>query len=190
MTRFQRTIRVLLAATLAVAALVVVAPAAAPVDAAGLRHCTVLTGRDLDQVGCWELVWVDGVEVRMTFANTQFHGNVPSDKLGVFYVVGPQSDMPQSWEAAFVHDHTTSALPRQNQGTYSVHLSGILVLCSEVGITSGDCVPTVSEGGAPMATIVNGEMLTSVEAIEAAADAGLVILFDTGAVIVGTIGGR
>jgi len=190
MTRFQRMTRGLVAATIAIAGLAVVAPATAPVDAAGLRHCTVLTGGDLGRVGCWELVWVDGVEVRMTFANTQFHGNVPSDNLGVFYVVGPQSDMPQSWEAGFVHDHTTSATPRQNQGTYSVHLRGILVLCSEVGITSGACVPTISEGGAPMATTVNGQMLTSVETIEAAADAGLVILFDTGSVIVGTIGGK
>ena len=190
MNRFQYVTRAFLAAALAVAALVVVAPAAAPVDAAGLRHCTVLTGRDLDQVGCWELVWVDGLEVRMTFANTQFHGNVPTDNEGVFYVIGPQSDTPQSWEAGFVHDHTTSATPRQNHGTYSVHLRGILVLCSELGITSGQCVTTVSEGGAPMATTVNGQMLTSVEAIEAAADAGLVILFDTGSVIVGTISGK
>jgi hypothetical protein len=41
-----------------------------------------------------------------------------------------------------------------------------------------------------MATTVNGQMLTSVEAIEAAADAGLVIPFDTGSVIVGTISGK
>jgi len=37
---------------------------------------------------------------------------------------------------------------------------------------------------------VNGQMLTSVEAIEAAADAGLVTLLDTGAVLVGMISGK
>jgi hypothetical protein len=37
---------------------------------------------------------------------------------------------------------------------------------------------------------VNGQTLTSVEAIEAAVDAGLVTLLDTGAVLVGTISGR
>jgi hypothetical protein len=33
-------------------------------------------------------------------------------------------------------------------------------------------------------------MLTSVEAIEAAADAGLITLLDTGAVLIGTISGK
>jgi hypothetical protein len=183
----------LLIATMAVAALVVVLPAA-PVHAAGLRNCTELTGHDVDQVGCYELVWVDGVEVRMTFANVRFSGNVPSDNLGVFYVIGPQDDTPQSEEAAFVHDHTVGGTPRQNHGTYSVHLRGFFVLCSAEGIASGACVPTFSSlpglGELPLATTVNGQMLTSVEVIEAAADAGLITLLDTGAVLVGTISGK
>jgi hypothetical protein len=42
-----------------------------------------------------------------------------------------------------------------------------------------------------LATTVNGQLLTSVEAIvEAAAAAGLVTLQDTGAVLVGTISGK
>jgi hypothetical protein len=178
-------------ATLAGAALAVVAPVASSVDAAGLRNCTELTGHDVDQVGCYELVWVDGVEVRMTFANVQFKGNVPGDKLGVFYVIGPQDDTPQSEEAAFVHDHTVGGTPRQNHGAYSVLLRTFFVLCS---IASGACVPTFSPlpglGDIPLATTVNGRMLTSVEVIEAAADAGLVTLLDTGQPIVGTVSGR
>jgi hypothetical protein len=179
--------RVLLSTLAATALAVGAMPAAAPAAAAdGLRHCTVLSPRDVDRVGCWELVWVDGVEVRMTFANTQFHGNVPGANLGRFYVVGPQSDRPQSWDAAFIHDHTTTgATPRQNHGTYSVHLTGILVFCSEQGITSGQCVPNVSG----LATTVGDELLTVAQTIEDAADAGLVVLFDTGAVIVGTVSG-
>ena len=180
-------------ATMAGAALAVVAPAAAPVDAAGPRNCTELTGHDVDQVGCYELVWVDGAEVRMTFANVQFRGNVPSDKLGVFYVIGPQDDTPQSEEATFVHDHTVGSTPRQNHGSYRVVLQTFFVLCSAEGITSGACVPTVSPlptGDLPLATTVNGQMLTSVEVIEAAVDAGLVTLLDTGQPIVGTVSGR
>jgi hypothetical protein len=62
---------------------------------------------------------------------------VPGDKLGVFYVIGPQDDTPQSEEAAFVHDHTVGGTPRQNHGTYRVVLRTFFVLCSAEGIASG-----------------------------------------------------
>jgi len=192
MTSFRRRTRILVAAVVG-AALAVVAPAG-PLDAAGLRNCTELSGHDVDQVGCYELVWVDGVEVGMTFANVQFRGNVPSDHLGVFYVIGPQDDTPQSEEATFVHDHTVGGTPRQNHGAYSVILRTFFVLCSAEGIASGACVPTFSPlpglGDIPLATTVNGQMLTSVEVIEAAAEAGFVTLLDTGQPIVGTVSGR
>jgi len=54
-------------------------------------------------------------------------------------------------------------------------------------------VPTFSPlptGVIPLATTVNGQLLTSVEVIEAAAEAGLVTLLDTGQPIVGTVSGR
>jgi hypothetical protein len=70
----------------------------------------------------------------MTFENVQFKGKVPSDKLGNFYVIGPQDDTPQSEEATFIHDHTVAGTPQQNHGTYSVHLRGIFVLCSAAGL--------------------------------------------------------
>jgi hypothetical protein len=191
MNRLLRMMRIL-TATMALAALALVVPAAA--QAAGPRNCTELTGRDVDRVGCYELVWVDGVEYRMTFANVQFRGKVPSDRLGNFYVIGPQDDTPQSEDATFVHDHTVAGTPQQNHGSYRVHLRGIFVLCSAEGIESGACVPTLSPleglGTLPLATTVNGQMLTSVETIEAAAEAGLVTLLDTGAVLVGTISGK
>ena len=192
MAGFRRATRILLAA-MAGAALTVVAPTSPPISAAGLRNCTELTGHDADQVGCYELVWVDGVEVRMTFANVQFKGKGPSDRLDNFYVIGPQTDTPQSEEAAFVHDHTVRDVPRQNHGTYRVVQRTFFVLCSAEGIASGACVPTFSPlptGDIALATTVNGQMLTSVEAIEAAADAGLVTLLDTGQPIVGTVSGR
>ena len=192
MTGLLRTTRILMATTAASLALIL--PATAPAHAAGPRNCTELTGRDIDRVGCYELVWVDGAEHRMTFANVQFNGKVPSHTLGNFYVIAPQDDTPQSEEATFVHDHTIAGTPQQNGGTYSVHLRGIFVLCSAEGVESGGCVPTLSPleglGTLPLATTVNGQMLTSVDTIEAAAEAGLVALLDTGAVLVGTISGR
>ena len=71
---------------------------------------------------------------------------------------------------------------------------GIFALCSTEGTATGACVATVSEleglGPLALATTVNGQRLTSVEAIEAAVDAGLVTLLDTGAVLVGKISGK
>ena len=42
-------------------------------------------------------------------------------------------------------------------------------------------------GTVPFARTVNGQMLTSAQAIESAADAGLLTLIDTGGYLVGTI---
>ena len=186
----RRTTRIV---TAAMAGAALAATTASSAGAAGLRNCVDLTGRDVGQVGCYELVWVDGVEVRMTFANVQFRGKVPADGLGVFYVTAPQDDTPQSEEAAFAHDHTVGGVPRQNQGTYSVRLQTFFVLCTADGIATGTCVPTASPleglGDLPLATTVDGQSLTSVDVIEAAADAGHVTLMDTGQVIVGTVSG-
>ena len=67
---------------------------------------------------------------------------------------------------------------------YTTKLQGFFVLCSGQGITSGACVPSwTSVGGPealPFATTVNGQALTSTDAIESAADAGLVALINLG----------
>ena len=87
-----------------------------------------------------------------------------------------------------------AGMPQQNHGSYRVHLRGIFVLCIAEGLATGACVATLSPleglGTIPLATTVNGQMLTSVEAIEAAAGAGLVTLLDTGAALIGTISGK
>jgi len=191
MTRFRRTTGVFFA-TLALAALALV-PAAPP--AAGLTNCIEI-GADAPLRGCWENVWVDGVEYRMTFFGGQkpFKGHVPAEKIGAFYVIGPQTDHPQSLDHPFMHDHVVAAVPQQNGGEYTPIYQGILVLCSEQGIISGACVPTFStppggSGPIPLATTVNGQSLTSVEAVEAAAAAGHVILVPAG-VLVGAISGN
>jgi len=183
----------ILLSTVAVAALALALSAASPPRASALTNCIELPDAPLR--GCWENVWVDGVEYRMTFFGgaKPFKGNVPADKMGKFYVVGPQTDMPQSLDSPFMHDHVVASVPRQNGGEYTPIYQGILVLCSEQGIVSGACVPTFSPlpGGPtiPLATTVNGGSLTSVEAIEAAAGAGFVTLLPAG-VLVGAISGN
>lgn len=190
-----RRFRVLIA-TMAVAALALLMPAAPPVGAAGLRNCVDVTGTSVGRVGCWEDVWANGVQLRMTFSNTSFKGTTPKE-LDAFYVVGPQTDAPQGAPPnTFPHDHVVRDVPAQNHGNYSVHLQGFFVLCSGQGIVGRACVPSwTSVGGPdplPFATTVNGRPLTSADAIESAAAAGLVALINLGpaAVIVGSISGN
>lgn len=189
LTRFQKATRALIA-TLSLAALGLLLPASSPAQAAGLRNCVDVTGRSIGRVGCYEDVWVDGAQYTMTFSNQQFSGATPEDKVAPFYVLAPQTDMPQG-TLPFLHDHVVASVPAQNQGNYNVHLRGYFVLCSFEGISTGRCVPTMTSiegfGTVPFATTVDGEPLTSVEPIEAAAAAGLVSLFDTGGVLIGSL---
>lgn len=194
-TSFRRTTRNVVA-TLAVAGLALGFGAAPAAAAGGLRNCVDITGSQLGRVGCYEDVWADGAQVRMTFANQGFTGAAPKE-LDPFYVLAPQTDTPQGPPPApFEHDHVVRSVPAQNQGAYSVRLQSYFVLCSGAGIVSGACVATwTSLGGPdllPLATTVNGQSLTSAGAIESAADAGLVALVNLGpgAVIVGTISGH
>jgi hypothetical protein len=174
---------------IAVAALALVLPAAAPAQAAGLRNCVDVTG----PAACYEIVWANGVQDRMTFSNQHFSGAPASGNLDPFYVLAPQTGTPQG-TAPFLHDHVVGEVPSQNHGNYSVQLHSYFVMCSGQGLATGGCVPTWTPiqgfGTVPFARTVNGQMLTTVEPIESAANAGLITLFDTGGVIVGTISGN
>lgn len=164
---------------------------ASPAQAAGLRNCVEILGPQSGRVGCYELVWADGVQYRMTFSNQSFDGATPQD-LDPFYVLAPQSDDPQGYPPnTFAHDHVVRAIPAGNHGTYSTKLQGFFVVCSEQGMVSGACVASSSPVG-PLVLTVDGHNLTSTEAIESAADAGIVVLVNLGptAVIVGTISGH
>jgi hypothetical protein len=190
MTRFQRTTRVRIAA-LAVATAALTLPAASPVHAGGLRDCADVTGVATVHVACYETVWVDDVQLRMTFfaGQTAFPGSAPSDNRARFYLVAPQTETAQeTWP--FPHDHVVPNVPGQNGGDYSVLLHGYFVFCSVQGIASDLCAPgtTPTPFGAPFARTANGQPLTSDEAIESAAASGLVTLFDSGGTVVGTIG--
>lgn len=168
------------------------APAA---TGAGLRNCVDVTGPQSGRVGCYELVWANGIEYRMTFSNTRFSGSAPQE-LDAFYVVGAQTGRPQGAPPnTFAHDHVVRDVPQQNHGQYTTKLQGFFVLCSGQGIVSGACVPSWSSLGGdplPFATTVNDQPLTSTSVIESAASAGDVALVNLGpgAVIVGTISGH
>ena len=188
MTRSQRTTRAGIAAltfalTLAAVALL---PAASRAQAGGLTNCVELAGRS---GACWESVWVDGVERRMVFAQAakEFPGAISSDRVDNFYVTAPQTTTPQG-ALPFPHDHTVRNAPGQNRGDYVTRLRGFLVFCSAAGITSGACVPATLSF--PLVKTVSGQTLTSAEAIESAANSGLLTLVDTGATFVATITGN
>jgi hypothetical protein len=194
MTRFLR-ITPLLIATMALAVMALGVATTSTANAAGLRNCVDITGPQSGRVGCYENVWAGGVEYRMTFANQHFTGATPRE-LDAFYVLAPQTATPQGAPPnTFPHDHVVRDVPRENHGSYSVQLQGFFVLCSGQGIVSGACVPAwTSLGGYPMpfAKSVNGQPLTSTDAIESAADAGNLALINLGpgAVIVGAVTGN
>jgi hypothetical protein len=192
-TRFQKATRVLVA-TVALGGLALIGIAAAPVGAAGLRNCVDVTGPQSGRVACYENVWADGAQVRMTFSNQSFDGAKPG-ALDPFYVVAAQTGTPQGAPPnTFAHDHVVRSVPQHNHGQLSVQLQGYFVLCSGQGIVSGACIPVwTSLGGDPMplAGHVDGQPLTSTETIESAADAGDLVLINLGpgAVIVGAVTG-
>ena len=152
---------------------------AAPVNCVNQTH----------QGACYEFVWVNGVEMRMTFpqAGTPL-SHLPNAKVQNFYVIAPQTDTPQG-DIPPIHDHTIQAAPGDPGWTPFMH--GYFVLCSAEGLTSGNCVATLTEvpgvGTLPLAKSVNGEPLTSAETIEAGIAAGRLVALDTGAVFIGAV---
>jgi hypothetical protein len=167
--------------SIAVSMFVSAVPAAqaAPVNCVNQTH----------QGACWELVWVNGVEVRMTFPQAGHPlSHIPNAKVQKFYVIAPQTDTPQG-DIPPIHDHTIQAAPGDPGWTPFMH--GYFVLCSAKGLTSRGCVATFTDfpgdGTLPLAKSVNGEPLTSAETIEAGIDAGLLVAVDTGAVLIGTV---
>jgi hypothetical protein len=139
---------------------------------------------------CTEPVWVNGQQVMMTFsqAGVPVH-TVPSAKQQNFYVLAPQTDTAQGATPGFFHDHVIETSP--GRGRFTPFMHGYLVICSPQGISTGVCTFRMETppGGAPLplTQAVTGYALTTADGIEAAADAGLVLLIDTGAVFIGTV---
>ncbi len=183
MTHLQNTIRVRIA-IMTIAALTLVLASVPRAQATGLPNCN-----ESGSSPCFEMVWVNGVQVPMTFAQAPFLAT-PNAKIDPFYVIAPQTDTPQGGPVPFFHDHVVGDAPQQNHGDYNVILHGFLVLCSAQGISSGGCVPTFissPQGIIPFAKTVNGQMLISADPIESPANSGLIVLVDTGALLLGII---
>ena len=184
MTHSQNTTRVCMA-VVTVAALTLVLASAPFAQATGLPNCN----ESGVSTPCFEMVWVNGVQVTMTFVRAPFLAT-PQATVDNFYVIAPQTGTPQGGPVPFFHDHVVGDAPSQNDGDFSVVYHGFLVLCSAQGISSGGCVPTFTstpEGMIPFAKTVNGQMLTSAGPIESPANSGLLVLVDTGALILGAI---
>jgi len=186
MTHSQNTTHIRIA-IITVAALMLVFAAAPHVQAAPLPNCGVS-----GTTPCFEKVWVDGVQFKMTFIDLNPQAHSASDVN--FYVLAPQTDRIQGFNPVpFLHDHVTSETRPQeaSHGDFDLHYHGFFVFCSAQGISSGACVPTMTsfpgQGLVPFAKTVNGQTLTSVAPIESGASSGLLVLVDTGAVIVITI---
>jgi hypothetical protein len=169
-------------ATITVAVLTLVLAGAAPVQAASLKNCNTSGAT----TPCFERVWADRDQVKMTFVDLNPQpSNAPTAN---FYVTAPQTRAPQGL-VPFLHDHVIGDVPPQNHRYH-----GFFVLCSDQGISSGGCVPTMTLipglGTMPFAKTVNGHKLTSVDPIESPKNSALLTLFDTGGVFIATVKSR
>jgi hypothetical protein len=78
-------------ATTTAAALTLVLGAASPAQAAGLANCNDPGAT----TPCFEKVWSDGAQVKMTFVDlSPAPSNASTEK---FYVLAPQTRAPQGW---------------------------------------------------------------------------------------------
>ena len=183
MTRSQNIPRVRIAIITVVALILVLA--GAPLAQAETTDLPTVLGGHVAR----ELLWANGAQFTFT-APIQPLWVANDNANPPLYVLAPQTSTPQGINP-FNHDHVVNDIPSQNHGDYNVRVHGFFVFCSAEGISSGACVPTMTlfpgQGLVPLAKTVNGQMLTSVAPIDSAASSGLLVLVDTGAVIVITI---
>jgi hypothetical protein len=144
------------------------------------------------QGACYEPVWVDGKQITMVFPQAgQPLDPVPHAKTQPFYVTAPLTDTAQGPQPGFPHDHVIEAAPGEAGWTPFFH--GYFVLCSAGGISTGACSFMLESPFGPQllpfTTGVTGYDLTTAAGIQAAADAGLVVLVDLGVVLKGTVTG-
>jgi hypothetical protein len=190
----RSTIRNVAAATatvlgVAVTATVLVALMAPPAAQARVIDCVVQP--QPPKGACYEPVWVNGQQVIMTFPQDGHPVHkVPSAQQQSFYILGPQTGTAQGQTPGFFHDHVIATAP--GQGGFTPFMHGYFVVCSQEGISTGACTFNweTPPGGAPLPLTksVTGYDLTFAADIQAAANAGLVVLVDTTAVLIGTVG--
>lgn len=165
------------------------APTSSQAHHSQLPDCSVA-----ETTPCTEPVWVDGEQRVMTFIDLAPHAAAASDI--PFYVTATQTDAPQGL-IPFLHDHVTDE-PRSDRRRHGrhhkrdveLHYRGFFVLCTQSGMESGACEATITAipMAVPLAKKVNGQPLTSIDRVQSAANAGNVMLIDTGAVFVASLG--
>jgi len=89
MNHSQNTTRIRIA-IITVAALTLVFTAVPHAQAAGVLNCNGNGGKS----PCFEMVWVNGVQIKMTFVHAPFLAT-PNGTIDPFYVIAPQTDVPQ-----------------------------------------------------------------------------------------------
>ena len=184
--RQAKAVMVFAAAALSASSFVMTAPAAQ----AGVIDCVVQP--QPPKGACYEPVWVDGQQVTMVFPQAgQPLDPVPHAKTQPFYVTAPLTDTAQGPQPGFPHDHVIGAAPGEAGWTPFFH--GYFVLCSSEGISTGACSFMLESPFGPQllpfTTGVTGYDLMTAAGVQAAADAGLVVLVDLGVVLKGTVTG-
>ena len=115
---------------------------AQPAEAGGLRNCVDITGKQIDRVGCYENVWADGTEHRMTFSNQHLLRAPRPTSLDPFYVLAPQR--ADRRRACWPPSRTTTSsatVPAGDTARTDVKLQGYFVLCTGQGLASGALRP-------------------------------------------------
>ena len=132
---FRRFAAISAAVISTVVAPMLVAAAPAAHAAAGLTNCADLTR----VAACYEIVWVDGVQFRMTFPQAANPlPAIPKAKVQNFYVIAPQTGTPQG-TVPFNHDHVVAVSPAHSHGDFTIFMHGYFVVCSTQGSASGAC---------------------------------------------------
>jgi hypothetical protein len=140
---------------------------------------------------CYEPVWVNGQQIIMTFPQAGHpFAKVPSAQTQPWYILGPQTATAQGQSPGFFHDHVITTGP--GEAGYTPFLHGYFVFCTPKGLSKGCTFNWETPPGAsapiPLTQSVTGYDLRFAANIQAAANAGLIVLFDTGTVIIGTNG--
>ena len=166
-------------------------------EAGGLRNCVEITGKTSGRVGCFELVWVDGVQRRMTFSN---QGLRRRDAAGARRVLRPRAAVRTPRRATRpTPSRTTTSSATSRPATTAPTASNSRATSSSAAVRGSRAGPAFLPGRRsaaprqlPLVVSVDGHPLTSAEAIETAAAAGLVVPINLGpgAVIVGTLSGH
>ena len=107
MTHSENTTRIRIA-IMTIAALTLVFTAVPHAQAAGVPNCNDNGGIS----PCFEMVWVNGVQIKMTFVHAPFLAT-PKATIDPFYVVAPQTNVPQGGPVPF--SMTTSWATRRNR---------------------------------------------------------------------------